>query len=71
MNSEVNGRLYKSASGYDHFFQIYEGKEEILVHVLVFFLQLLYDKYCICCTFPWTKSILHVVDCDQFSESAL
>ena len=21
-------------------------------------------KYCICCTFPWTKSKLHVVDCD-------
>ena len=37
----------------------------------VCFLQLLYDKYCICCTFPWTQSKLHVVDCDQFSESAL
>ena len=31
------------------------------MHFYVFFLQLLYDKYCICCTFPWTKSKLHVV----------
>ena len=46
-------------------------KTKSLCTSMCVFLQLLYDKYCICCTFPWTKSKLPVGDCDQFSKSAL